>query len=261
MATVVIAFDLMEELTAQQVLLPDSLRRDGPGRYRASAHPDLKSERLASRPLRVHRELLGAQFMTFIAAGGYSDRRFFSQNGWRWRKEHKPRHPEYWRGDDRGDWQFIGPEGSRPLDALAPVCGICQHEAAAYAAWAIARLPHEYEWKAAARAGLLEGTGEVWEWCANTLHPYLGFRAFPYAGYSTPYFDGKHYTLCCGSQHTRPAVHRPSFRNIYPARERHIFAGLRPAYDALPARAELERAKVREPCAFFKRAPKTAARP
>jgi iron(II)-dependent oxidoreductase len=402
MATAVIAFDLMAEFTAQQALLLDSLRRDGPARYRTSAHPDLSPSgwhlghcvytenywvreallglsagtpalrslylpELSAKPTRgqalppfdellgwaetcqadnrrlltaarsrrsthpllkqdyllkfliqhyaqhyetlcqVHAQLAlshvptgsgtaplstarlrstaslrllpggrytiggkdghapydneyaphaselrtvyisakpvtNAEFMAFIAAGGYSDRRFWSQDGWRWRKEHKPRHPEYWRGDDGGNWQFIGPEGSWPLNAEAPVCGICQHEAAAYAAWAGARLPHEYEWESAARAGLLEGTGQVWEWCANALHPYPGFHAFPYAGYSTPYFDGKHYTLRGGSRHTRPAVRRLSFRNFYPAAARHIFAGLRLAYDTPPADAELERA-------------------
>ncbi|HKJ09285.1 MAG TPA: SUMF1/EgtB/PvdO family nonheme iron enzyme, partial [Gammaproteobacteria bacterium] len=111
-----------------------------------------------------------------------------------------------------------------------PVLGINHHEASAYAAWAGAQLPHEYQWEAACRLGLLEHTGRAWEWCANTFHPYEGFESFPYREYSTPWLGGDHYTLKGGSLHTRPPVKRASFRNFYEPDKRHIFAGLRLVY-------------------------------
>jgi iron(II)-dependent oxidoreductase len=117
--------------------------------------------------------------------------------------------------------------GHYPLSADQPVAGISHYEARAFAAWAGARLAHEYQWEVAQRLGLLEQTGRVWEWCENRFHPYPGFRPFPYPEYSQPWFDGRHYSLRGGSVHTRPAVRRASFRNFFEADKRHIFAGLR----------------------------------
>lgn len=171
-----------------------------------------------------------AEYLSFIEDDAYSTRRHWSEDGWRWLKQTDIEHPEHWRQDTRGCWFGIHAHGFYELAPEDPVYGISYHEAWAFAAWAGARLPHEYEWEIAYRAGLLEATGRVWEWCDNSFHPYAGFKPFPYNEYSLPWFDGTHRTLRGGSIYTHPDLRRASFRNFYTADKRHIFGGLRLAF-------------------------------
>lgn len=188
----------------------------------------LSSVRLARRPVR------NAEFLGFMADGGYHRRQLWSDAGWRWRRHLAALQPEHWRQSAQGGWLLLRPNGVWPLLAEEALMGINYFEAEAFARWASARLPHEYEWEAAARAGLLEESGNAWEWCQNRFHPYPGFTAFPYAGYSLPWFDGGHYVLRGGSPYTSPWIRRSSFRNFYTAEKRHIFAGCRLAFPTDP---------------------------
>jgi len=183
----------------------------------------LHGGRIARRPVSV------AEHLAFMAADGYRDPRHWSTAGWRWRTRAGVEAPFCWRPGEAG-WHRATAEGFTALEPEQAVTGLSRHEAEAFARWAGARLPHEYEWEAAQRAGLLEGVGQSWEWCANAFHPYPGFRPFPYDGYSLPWFDGRHFTLRGASPLTRPEIRRPSFRNFYQARQRHFPAGLRLAW-------------------------------
>ncbi len=79
--------------------------------------------------------------------------------------------------------------------------------------------------------GCSDMLGNVWEWTATWFRPYLGFTAFPYDGYSVPYFDQQHRVLRGGSWATRHHVLRTTFRNWYQPWVREIFAGFRCAKD------------------------------
>lgn len=185
----------------------------------------LPAVRLSQQPV------FNADYLAFMADDGYHRRAFWSDAGWQWRGRLSQARPEHWRQDEAGGWLQVTPEGIVPLPAEASLIGINYYEAEAYAAWAGGRLLHEYEWEVAQTKGLLEGVGTSWEWCGNRFHPYPGFRAFPYEGYSVPWFDGAHYVLRGGSLYTQPSLRRASFRNFYTADKRHIFAGCRLAFD------------------------------
>jgi len=76
-------------------------------------------------------------------------------------------------------------------------------------------------------SGCHDMCGNVWEWTATWFHPYPGFIAHPYEGYSVPYFDQQHRVLKGGSWATHRHVLRPTFRNWYYPWVREIFAGFR----------------------------------
>ena len=166
-----------------------------------------------------------AEFLTFIDNAGYSRKELWSDAGWKWLSSNKITHPYHWRFEK--GWYGINHEGVFTLAPEQPIYGLSYFEANAYAKWARARLPHEYEWETACQKNYLEKTFLVWEWCNNTFHPYPGFTAYPYEGYSSPYFDNNHYVLKGGSCYTKAAIKRSSFRNYYTADKRHIFAGMR----------------------------------
>lgn len=167
-----------------------------------------------------------AEWLAFIRDGGYSRDALWSDAGSAWRNHTGSVAPQHWRVHPDGGWYCP----AEPLTANAAVHGICAHEADAFVCWAGARLPHEHEHECAVRTGAIAPIGGVWEWCANALYPYPGFRAFPYEGYSSPWFDGGHRVLRGASRHTDTEIQRPTFRNFYPEGHRHICAGLRLAW-------------------------------
>ena len=171
-----------------------------------------------------------AEYLAFMEDDGYRRSELWSTAGWAWLRDTRVDCPAPWRQAGRL-WYEVSASGPCDLEPDAAVRGLSYYEAEAFSRWAGAKLPHEFEWEIAARAGLLRGVGQAWEWCANRFHPYPGFRPFPYEGYSTPWFDERHGVLRGGSRYTLPPIRRASFRNFYTLDKRHIHAGLRLAWD------------------------------
>jgi iron(II)-dependent oxidoreductase len=128
--------------------------------------------------------------------------------------------------------------GPADLPPDAPVNGINRHEARAFTVWAAslggghagAVVQHEYQWEVAARAGLLENAGLVWEWCANPFHPYPDFAPFGNLRASIEAFERAEGVMRGASLHTQRCLRRASYRHHAPADDRTCVAGVRLVY-------------------------------
>ena len=167
------------------------------------------------------------EFLSFMEQSAYQNPEYWSQDGWRWKEKFDISCPEFWLRDNHQNWFGVDIDGPQDLEPAHPVWGLNHYEAQAFSNWSGSRLPHEYEWEAAKQNDCLKNTGEVWEWCQNSFHPYPEFEAFPYDGYSMPYFDGSHFVMKGTSRYTEYVIQRSSFRNYYQADKRHQFAGCR----------------------------------
>ncbi|MES3015339.1 MAG: ergothioneine biosynthesis protein EgtB [Pseudomonadota bacterium] len=186
----------------------------------------LRAHRIASRPVSC------GDYLDFIRDGGYRRAGLWLSDGWAAVQAQDWRAPLYWLDVDDAAPRHFTLLGVRPIDPAEPVCHLSFYEAAAYAEWAGARLPTEFEWEAAALDGEPCGAGEVWEWTRSSYDPYPGFR--PLAGavaeYNGKFMVGQQ-VLRGGSCATPPGHARPSYRNFFPPGARWQFSGLRLAKD------------------------------
>ncbi len=89
-----------------------------------------------------------AAFLPFVEAGGYDDRRWWTEADWAWRTASRIDHPPFWVHDG-GRWWWRGMFDLVPLPRPWPVY-VSQAEASAFARWRGARLPSEAEFHRAA---------------------------------------------------------------------------------------------------------------
>jgi ergothioneine biosynthesis protein EgtB len=179
--------------------------------------------RIAARPV------TNAEYLKFIEDGGYRRPEFWLSDGWAFVQREHLNAPLYWL-PQQGDWQVFTLHGASALEEHAPVSHVSFYEAAAYAAWAGARLPTEFEWEA--MAPQMNGQGEVWEWTRSSYDPYPGYRPFEgeAAEYNGKFMVGQQ-VLRGGSIATPPGHIRPTYRNFFPPSARWQFSGIRLAGD------------------------------
>ncbi len=213
-------------------------------------------------PFAIDTRLVSAgEWLAFVRDDGYRREALWTREGWAWRVRSGVEAPSSWgvpgpsarRDEPRANhalrYVVATPAGWRAFEPDAPVFGVSAHEADAYARWRGARLPTEAEWELARSLGALaerpleparrplDGplsaipTDRVWEWSADTFLPRPGFVAFPYRGYSEPWF-GDHRVMKGGSFVTDAAVETRSFRNFYVPEMRVCFSGLRLVWES-----------------------------
>ena len=198
------------------------------------------------------RTVTKGEWIAFIADGGYRDPAHWLADGWAWVKAEGVTAPLYWEERD-GGWTRFGLDGRRPIDPAAPVTHVSLYEADAYASWAGARLPTEFEWEATAQAhdarggnqmdeaGAVEPRpsaggpaffGDVWEWTGSAYRPYPGFRTAEGAvgEYNGKFMSGQF--VLRGASCATPRGHaRASYRNFFYPHQRWQFTGVRLAKD------------------------------
>ena len=77
--------------------------------------------------------------------------------------------------------------------------------------------------------GVEDTVGNAWEWTSSVFAPFPGFEAYipSYPGYSTDFFDNRHFVMLGASWATPVPLIRRSFRNWFQDRYPFVFAGFR----------------------------------
>jgi ergothioneine biosynthesis protein EgtB len=202
------------------------------------------------RPFQIaSRAVTNAEFIEFIADGGYRRPELWLSDGWDAVCANGWNSPLYWEIGEDASWLCFTESGMKRVQAAEPVCHVSFYEADAYARWSGARLPLEEEWEVTAARYPSKGTlledeifrpqaaredgfqqvfGDVWEWTAS---PYVAYPGFTPAEGLIGEYNGKfmcNQMVLRGGSCATPASHiRASYRNFFPPHARWQFSGLR----------------------------------
>ena len=204
----------------------------------------------------ANRLTTNAEYLGFVADGGYTRPEFWLSDGWNARTRLGWRGPLYWEQLD-GRWQTMTLAGLVEVAPGEPVTHVSFYEADAFARWSGHRLATEAEWEHAAAelpiignfldtgryhpapltrdaadAGPAQMFGDCWEWTASPYSPYPGYR--PAAGALGEY-NGKfmcNQMVLRGGSCVTPRSHiRATYRNFFGPEARWQFTGVRLARD------------------------------
>jgi ergothioneine biosynthesis protein EgtB len=221
---------------------------------------ELARHRVWLEPFRfANRLTTNAEYLQFIRAGGYKRPEFWLADGWACIQREGWQRPIYWA--ESLDHEFTL-TGRRNLDPHAPVCHVSFYEADAFARWAGARLPTEFEWESVAAGAALEGNfvedgtwhpcpaqpgeppvqrnnvvvqqlfGDCWEWTGSSYAPYPRFQPLHGAlGEYNGKFMVNQLVLRGGSCATPRSHIRATYRNFFYPTARWQFSGVRLASD------------------------------
>lgn len=194
------------------------------------------------------RLVTNGEYRAFIADKAYANSNLWLADGWSVINERAWQRPLYWSEDLATEFTL---GGLREIDDSAPVCHVSYYEADAFARWAGARLPTEFEWEDAAADQAVDGNlmesnfwqpgaaagssqlfGDVWEWTSSAYAAYPGFT--PLAGALGEYngkFMCNQMTVRGGSCVTATSHIRASYRSFFYPDARWQFLGIRLARD------------------------------
>jgi len=206
------------------------------------------------------------EFREFVDAGGYREKRWWTEEGWSWRRYRRAEHPLFWVPAGDGSWGLRCLAQEVPMPWNWPV-EVNQLEAKAFCNWKAAatgrpvRLPTEEEWyrlldhvgipdqpdweappgninlaefasSTPVDRHLAKGFGDVmgnvWQWTETPITGFPGFAVHPlYDDFSTPTFDTRHNLIKGGSW---ISTGNEATRGSRYAFRRHFFqhAGFRP---------------------------------
>ena len=191
------------------------------------------------------RLVTNAEWQAFIDDGGYRAASLWLSDGWAWVQSEGITAPLYWR-----DGESFTHSGWQARDPNAPVSHLSYFEGDAFATWAGARLPTEFEWEATAQGhdpeagnqlddaspplpiGGTELFGDCWQFTRSAYLPYPRFRAADGAvgEYNGKFMSGQ-VVLKGASCATVRGQSRACYRNFFYPHQRWQFTGLRLAKD------------------------------
>jgi ergothioneine biosynthesis protein EgtB len=238
--------------------------REYPGGLVESGHPggsfhfdnEAPRHKVFAPPFRLGSRLITCgEYLAFMDERGYERPELWLSNGWQAVQTHRWKAPLYWEKSGN-DWHQFTCSGMRKIEESEPVTHVSHYEADAFARWAGARLPTEFEWEVAASELPVEGNlleegrfhpqaatpsesnqplqffGDVWEWTSSAYLPYPGFKPADGAlGEYNGKFMSNQMVLRGGSCVTPRSHIRASYRNFFPPETRWQFSGIRLADD------------------------------